>query len=140
MSSPAVLLDWIQRRREDHSSDNPDENLDLVGFDFTGTQRSKNTSRNLLVVLFVAILLPALSLVALRTEIIRLRYELADSVRTEQRVADTKRELTVEVRQLRDPARLNRLAVEMGLSLPQQVIQVNGSLHSGSSRSGGTTR
>jgi len=139
MSSPAALLDWIQRRRGDRSSDDPDENLDLVGFDFTGTHRSKDTSRNLLVVAFVVILLPALSLVALRTEIIRLRYELADAVRAEQRVAYTKRELTVEVRQLRDPARLNRMAIEMGLSLPQQVIQVNGGLHSGSSRSGGTT-
>lgn len=57
----------------------------------------------------------ALGLVALRMDSVRLRYALADAVRAEQDLLDEQRSLTVEMRQLRDPRRLERLGSELGL-------------------------
>jgi hypothetical protein len=57
----------------------------------------------------------ALLLVALRMDSVRLRYALADAVRAEQTLLDEQRSLTVEVRQLRDPRRLEGLGRELGL-------------------------
>lgn len=57
----------------------------------------------------------ALLLVALRMDSIRLRYELADAVRVEQELLDQQRRLTVQVRHLRDPRRLEALARELGM-------------------------
>jgi len=58
----------------------------------------------------------ALLLVALRMDSIRLRYALADAVRHEQTLLDQQRRLTVQVRHLRDPRRLEALAGELGLA------------------------
>jgi hypothetical protein len=58
----------------------------------------------------------ALLLVALRMDSIRLRYALADAVRVEQELLDQQRRLTVQVRHLRDPRRLEALAGELGLA------------------------
>jgi len=58
----------------------------------------------------------ALLLVALRMDSVRLRYALADAVRAEQELLDEQRSLTVEVRQLRDPRRLEGLGRELGLA------------------------
>lgn len=57
----------------------------------------------------------ALLLVALRMDSVRLRYALADAVRSEQQLLDEQRSLTVEVRRLRDPRRLEGLGRELGL-------------------------
>jgi hypothetical protein len=46
---------------------------------------------------------------------VRLRYALADAVRAEQQLLDEQRSLTVEMRQLRDPRRLQALGQELGL-------------------------
>lgn len=58
----------------------------------------------------------ALLLVALRMNSVGLRYELAEAVRGEQELLDQQRSLTVEVRQLRDPRRLESLGRELGLA------------------------
>jgi hypothetical protein len=58
----------------------------------------------------------ALLLVSLRMDSIRLRYALADAVRAEQTLLDQQRRLTVQVRHLRDPRRLEALASELGLA------------------------
>lgn len=57
----------------------------------------------------------ALLLVVLRMDSIRLRYALADAVRVEQELLDQQRRLTVQVRHLRDPRRLEALARELGM-------------------------
>lgn len=58
----------------------------------------------------------ALLLVSLRMDSIRLRYALADAVRLEQQQLDQQRRLTVQVRHLRDPRRLEALAGELGIA------------------------
>jgi hypothetical protein len=58
----------------------------------------------------------ALLLVALRMDSIRLRYRLADAVRAEQEALDQQRRLTVDVRHLRHPLRLEALGRELGLA------------------------
>lgn len=64
-------------------------------------------------------LLAALMLVQLRTESIDLRYRLASSLKTEQRLLEEQRRLIVELRQLRHPVRLAELGAELGLARPQ---------------------
>lgn len=67
----------------------------------------------------------ALLLVALRMDSIRLRYALADAVRAEQELLDQQRRLTVQMRHLRDPRRLEALAAELGLAPPGCLIDLD---------------
>jgi len=69
-------------------------------------------------------LLAALLLVQLRTESIDLRYRLARSLQSEQRLLEEQRRLIVELRQLRHPVRLTQLGGTLGLARPQQVIEL----------------
>jgi cell division protein FtsL len=67
----------------------------------------------------------ALLLVSLRMDSIRLRYALADAVRVEQELLDQQRRLTVQVRHLRDPRRLEALARELGMGPPGCMIDLD---------------
>jgi len=67
----------------------------------------------------------ALLLVSLRMDSIRLRYALADAVRVEQQLLDQQRRLTVQVRHLRDPRRLEALAGELGIAPASCVIDLD---------------
>jgi hypothetical protein len=67
----------------------------------------------------------ALLLVSLRMDSIRLRYALADAVRVEQELLDQQRRLTVQVRHLRDPRRLEALAGELGMAPAACVIDLD---------------
>lgn len=71
-----------------------------------------------------ALLLGALGLVAFRTEILRARYELADLVAREAALREERAALRVEVRRLRDPERLSRLAQERGFGPPERVVEI----------------
>jgi ferric-dicitrate binding protein FerR (iron transport regulator) len=57
----------------------------------------------------------ALLLVVLRTDATRLRYQHAEAVRREQSLRDQQQRLTVEVRHLRHPLRLEEIGRELGL-------------------------
>jgi hypothetical protein len=67
----------------------------------------------------------ALLLVSLRMDSIRLRYALADAVRVEQELLDQQRRLTVQVRHLRDPRRLEAIAGELGLAQPTCMVDLD---------------
>ena len=67
----------------------------------------------------------ALLLVSLRMDSIRLRYALAEAVRAEQVLLDQQRRLTVQVRHLRDPRRLEALAAELGMAPPSCTIDLD---------------
>lgn len=69
-------------------------------------------------------LVAALALTALRVDLLRARYGLAEAVREEQTLRAEERELTVELRRLRDPARLAELAREQGFVRPERVIDL----------------
>jgi cell division protein FtsL len=80
-------------------------------------------SRQLLLTL-VAILLAALLLAALRIDIIRMRYSMASAIRERTALLEERRELTAQVRSLRDPSRLARLARDRDLGWPERVIEL----------------
>jgi len=66
----------------------------------------------------------ALGLVALRVEILRTRYELARLADEEAELLEARSALLVEVRELRHPERLARLAARRGFKPPDRVIHL----------------
>jgi len=72
----------------------------------------------------VGTLAAALVIASLRVSILRLRYQLSAAVSEETRLLERQRAVTVELRKLRDPARLHQLASELGFARPEQVIQL----------------
>ena len=64
----------------------------------------------------------ALAIVQVRVDLIDQGYKRYSAVQRLQVLEEEKRNLTAQVRELRDPARLARLAREMGLSRPDHVI------------------
>jgi hypothetical protein len=69
-------------------------------------------------------LVAALLLVQLRTESIDLRYRLARSLQSEQRLLEEQRRLIVELRQLRHPVRLSQLGASLGLARPEAIREL----------------
>lgn len=99
----------------------------LVGRDMAGGVRTRGQRHSrLLGGVLVGGVLAALLLSAVRTEIFHLRYQLSDAQSREHRLDETRRALTVEMRGLRDPMRLRRLAAERGFVRPEQVIELRG--------------
>lgn len=64
----------------------------------------------------------ALAIAHVRVELIGQGYKRYSAVERLQALEEEKRTLTAHVRELRDPARLAKLAREMGLSRPDHVI------------------
>lgn len=98
--------------------------IELIGRDFSCTNPPVTTlARGPAIALFAGALLAALFLSTLRTEIIDLRYDLAERVRSERALLDERSALTVEVRRLHDPARLRVLARERGFGPAERVLR-----------------
>ena len=95
-----------------------------VGRDLAPLHRADERRRRLLPVLLVGGLIATLGLTALRIDLIRQRYALAAAMGQEKRLLEEQRTLTAQVRSLRDPARLNVLAREMGFVRPAREIQL----------------
>jgi len=97
--------------------------IDLIGLDVSqpsGRLRSRSIAP-----ILAAVLVSSLLLVVLRTEVLRLRYALADTVAEEQKLSGQKRSLTVAMRRLRDPGRLHRQARELGFERPEHPIRLS---------------
>jgi hypothetical protein len=62
--------------------------------------------------------------VQLRTESIDLRYRLARSLQTEQRLLEEQRRLIVELRRMRHPVRLAELGTALGLARPVELVEL----------------
>jgi hypothetical protein len=95
---------------------------DLVGRDFADPPRRVRSRARLRLPIAVGTLLAALLLVTLRVHILRVRYALAEVASQEEALLEQKRQMTVRVRELRDPARLRRLAAERGFGRPERVL------------------
>jgi hypothetical protein len=76
-------------------------------------------------VIALAALAAALLLASLRVSIQRLRIDLGVAVEEETTLLARQRGATVELRELRDPARLRNLASELGLARPQRVVPLS---------------
>jgi hypothetical protein len=98
---------------------------DLVGRDLAGgPPRRARVRRRLPLALLGGGIVAALLLVTLRVEILRLRYAVAEVAAEEQTLAERIAQAKFRLRELRDPARLRRLAAERGFVRPERVLQV----------------
>jgi hypothetical protein len=96
---------------------------ELVGRDFA-RRRAHRAGPGLLAPLLVGAVVAALGLAALRVQVLRTRYRLAEAMEEEARLLERQRSATVALEELRDPARLHRLAGELGLVRPERVVDV----------------
>jgi len=97
---------------------------ELIGRDLARVRIAPPSRRRLLAVLLAGSLVAGLSLAALRVDILRLRYALADAVEEEKRLFEEHRVATAHLEALRDPARLASLADTRGLTPPTRVIEL----------------
>lgn len=98
----------------------------LVGLDFSSFDQ-RRASRALTPAL-IAVFIAAIGLVALRTEVLKLRYELAALHERERTLDARQRDLTVHMRQLRDPRRLAERAAALGFRRPERLIDLRTAL------------
>jgi hypothetical protein len=98
--------------------------LGLVGADVAGSRPRAGRGNLWLLALVAAGVACALGLVALRVEILRTRYELAHLADEEAELLEARSALLVEVRELRHPERLARLAARRGFKPPERVIRL----------------
>jgi len=69
-------------------------------------------------------LLAGLAIAALRVDLIRARYGLAESLERERALLEERRSVLAEVRSLRDPARLARIAEGRGFGRPARIVDL----------------
>jgi hypothetical protein len=110
----------MTRERRSERSDQP--RLDVIGLDVSGRGRGRRSLIGWPVV--IAALLLALGVAALRVDLIRMRYALADGLATEQELLEQQRQLTDEMRRLRDPSGLAKRARDLGFVHPERVIDL----------------
>ncbi len=133
----------LRRRAASASSERFDRLLDAVGIVPAFDSNSRRTSPKLVdidmapqlrvargsiwIPLLMTSILAALLLVALRDEVTDMSYELAEAGALERELLEQKRALTVEMRRLRDPARLVEQAEILGFRRPERVIDLRSS-------------
>jgi len=98
--------------------------LDLVGRDMNARPRSRTRRTRISPTLLVILLASALAIAALRIDLIRVRYGLADAISQEKALLEERRAALARLRTLRDPARLASLADEYGLTRPARIIDL----------------
>jgi len=72
----------------------------------------------------LALFVGAFGLVALRTEVLKLRYELSHQLERENSLDAQQRDLRVRMRQLREPRLLAQHAAKRGFARPDRVIDL----------------
>jgi hypothetical protein len=109
---------WAERTSERAAS----PEIRLIGLDVVSLPSRLKTGSWAPVV--VAAVVGGLFLAVLRMDVIRLRFSLASAFEEELRLEELKRELTVDMRQLRDPAVLGRRAQEIGFQRAARLIEL----------------
>jgi hypothetical protein len=120
---------FAKEQQPDHSSRplsrSADRDVDTVGRDFAPLRsRGRRPLRPWMAITVVS-LAAALMVASLRVSILRLRYQLSAAVTEETELLARQREITVELRELRDPTRLRELATKQGFVRPERVIQLS---------------
>lgn len=92
-----------------------------VSRDVSRSEPVARVRRRGLTVLLATALLGALGVAALRVDLIRVRYGLAEAVREEKALFGERRAAVTRVRALRDPTRLGQLAEERGFVRPTRI-------------------
>jgi len=122
--SSAGPLTRLFRKRRGAPRQRRRRQVELIGRDIAGTPLRSRPRSRLFPVALVGALIAALCLAALRVDLIRQRYDLAEAMKTEKQLLERKRLLTAQSRRLRDPARLSRLAAERGFVRPDRLIDI----------------
>jgi hypothetical protein len=97
---------------------------DWIGRDLARVRLSSGGTSRPLVALLVGALIAGMGLAALRIDILRLRYALADAIESEKTVLESQRVWTARKESLRDPSRLAELARARGFGRPAVVIDL----------------
>jgi len=97
---------------------------DLIGRDLARARSAARPRRSLSAALLIGALAAGLSLVALRVDILRLRYALAEALEQEKTLLEERRAATARLESLRDPARLASLAQARGLARAARVVDL----------------
>ncbi len=95
--------------------------LDLVGRDITTASALPRAMRRIAPASITIAVVAALGVAALRVDLIRVRYGLADAVRHERSLLEKRRVVLAEVRALREPSRLAKLARKRGFVRPERI-------------------
>jgi hypothetical protein len=109
-------------RRKQRRSRSLGDPRHLIGRDLANNTPRRRIPLWLIPGIVVGGVFAALAIAHVRVELIGQGYERYSAVERLQSLEEEKRILTAQVRELRDPARLTRLAREMGLSRPDRVI------------------
>lgn len=96
----------------------------LVGRDLARTRTRAPALAQALPALAIGLLLGAFLLATLRIDLIRTRYGLAVAMRDERALEEERQLLTADLRELRDPTRLSRVAADHGLARPERMIDL----------------
>jgi hypothetical protein len=96
----------------------------LVGRDFARRAGGRRPAAGWLLPCLVGALAAGLLLAILHVSVLRLRYQIGEAIAEEDGLLEHKRAATVAVRELRDPARLRRLAGDLGFARPEHVIEI----------------
>ena len=99
----------------------PAGRLDLVGRGVARASALPRAMRRIAPAAITIGVVCALGVAALRVDLIRVRYGLADAVRQERALLEERRAVLAEVRALREPSRLAKLARERGFVRPERV-------------------
>lgn len=98
--------------------------LDLVGRDMARRDRVAGRRIRVNPALLAVALAVALAIAALRIDLIRVRYGLAEALGQEKALLEERREAVARLRELRDPARLARLAGEYDLTRAALIVDL----------------
>jgi hypothetical protein len=94
--------------------------LDLIGIDMASTRAAERSKT--FVPAIALIVLAALLLAILRMDVRRMSYASPQAVTQERDLLDQKRNITVQLRRLREPKLLSERAAKLGFATPERVI------------------
>ena len=97
----------------------------LIGRDLARAPVLAPRQRRFATLALLGMLLAALCLAALRIDLIRVGYGLAEGVREEKVLLEERRALQARLGSLRDPTRLAQLAAKRQLARPERVVELS---------------
>ncbi len=100
-------------------------NVQLIGRDLARMRVLTPRRRRFAPLALLGLLLAALSLAALRIDLIRVRYGIVEAVRKETGLLEERRVLRARLGTLRDPTRLAQLAAKLQLARPEREVELS---------------
>ena len=111
-------------RHRDRRRNRPATSVTLIGLDVSRAALRLQTRS--WAPLVVAALAGGLFLATLRTDVLRMRFSVAERFEQQLQLEQQKRQLTVKMRQLRDPAELSQRARALGFRRAERLIDLRG--------------